>query len=161
MSEPALKLVPNEDGEIVQDACAECARLRGMVFNGEQDMRNLEKDLRSWRDKYDRLLKDRDEERMADPQRPQILEVFDHWREKCRHPNARFDGKRFDLIKTRLRDFTVDELKMAIDGASVDAYVDPKGKRHDRLGLILESAERVEDFANRWHRHQKRQEAVA
>lgn len=159
MSEPALKLVPNEDGEIVHDACGECARLRGVVFDKEQDLRNLEKDLRNWRDKYDRLLKDKDEERMSDPQRPQVLEVFDHWRERCNHKNSRFDGKRFDLIKTRLRDFTVEELKMAIDGASVDAYVDPKGKKHDRLGLILESAERVEDFCNRWHRWQKRQAA--
>ena len=159
MSEPALKLVPNEDGELVHDENAETARLRGLLFNAEQDMRNLEKDLRSWRDKYDRLLKDKDEERMGDPQRPQVLEVFDYWREKCRHMNSRFDGKRFDLIKTRLRDFSVEELKMAIDGASVDAYVDPKGKRHDRLGLILESAERVEDFANRWHRWQKRNAA--
>jgi hypothetical protein len=78
--------------------------------------------------------------------------IFDYWREKCRHKNARFDGKRFDLIKNARKNFTVDELLMAIDGAAVDAYVDPKGKRHDRLGLIFESAERVEDFCNRYAR---------
>jgi hypothetical protein len=160
MSEPVLRLVPNEDGELVHDENAETARLRGLLFNAEQDMRNLEKDLRNWRDKYDRLLRDKDEERMQDPRRDEIIALFDYWREKCKHPNARFDSKRFDLIKTRLKDFSADELRMAIDGASVDSYVDPiTRKRHDRLGLVFESAERVEDFANRWHRWQKRNPA--
>ncbi len=93
----------------------------------------------------------------ASSTRSAIMEIFDHWRERCGHPNARFDGRRFDLIKARLRTFSVDELKMAIDGAAVDAYTDSKGKRHDRLGLIFESAERVEDFANRFARWQHRQ----
>lgn len=99
---------------------------------------------------------DREKERLGDPERDVIIGVFDYWREKCQHPNSRFDGKRFDLIKSRLKQFSPDELMMAIDGAAVDAYVDPKGKRHDRLGLILESAERVEDFCNRFARWQRR-----
>lgn len=100
--------------------------------------------------------KDREKERLGDPQRDVIVNVFDYWREKCGHPNARFDGKRFDLIQNRLKQFTPDELRMAVDGAAVDAYVDSKGKRHDRLGLVFESAERVEDFCNRFARYQRR-----
>jgi hypothetical protein len=59
-----------------------------------------------------------------------------------------------------LKQFSVDELRMAIDGAAVDACVDLKGKRHDRLGLIFESAERVKDFCNRYARWSKRQAAA-
>src|SRR5690242_9473944 len=81
MSEPALRLVPNEDGELVHDACEECARLRGVVFEKEQDLRRVEKDLRLEREKLERALDQKDE--LARLQRdkfyPQAEELFEEW----------------------------------------------------------------------------------
>jgi hypothetical protein len=155
--DPHLAIVDPQTGELRAAGCAECAEFAAKLAGREADFDALVAEHTRVLRQRDTLLRNRDQERRQDPQRALVLEVFEHWQKRCAHPNARFDGRRFDLIKGRLRQFSVAELKMAIDGAAVDAYVDSKGKRHDRLGLIFESAERVEDFANRWHRWQKRQ----
>ena len=89
--------------------------------------------------RIDALLRDRDAERLEDPQRAEIIAIFDYWREKCGHPNSRFDGKRFDLIKARLRTFSADELRMAITVLVSTATSMGRARQHDRLGLIFES----------------------
>ena len=45
----------------------------------------------------------------------------------------------------------------AILGAKYEAYVDPKGKRHDSLELICRDSEHLEDFWERYQRHRARQ----
>ncbi len=155
--EHQLHVVDPETGELRQPGCQQCAELTVKLAGRTADFDALVQEHTKLLRQRDALLRDRDRERELDPQRAVIMEIFDHWRERCGHPNARFDGRRFDLIKARLRTFSVDELKMAIDGAAVDAFTDSKGKRHDRLGLIFESAERVEDFANRYARWTNRQ----
>ena len=154
-----LAIVDPETGELRAAGCVQCADLAARLAGADTDLELVTRENTRLLRRIDALQRDRDAERLNDPQRAEILDVFDYWREKCRHPNARFDGARFDLIKARLRTFTVDELKQAIDGAAVDAYVDAKGKRHDRLGLVFESAERVEDFCNRYHRWKRRNAA--
>lgn len=156
MTPPKLQIVDELTGELRPAGCPHCAELAAKLAGLESDLAVVTRDHTMLLRRIDALRRDRDAERLGDPQRAVIVEIFDYWRDKCRHPNARFDSRRFDLIKGRLRDFSVDELKMSIDGAAVDAYVDPKGKRHDRLGLIFESAERVEDFANRYARFMRR-----
>ena len=151
-----LHLVDDETGELRTMGCEQCADLTAKLAGKEADFDSLVREHTKLLRQRDALLRDRDRERELDPQRAVVMEVFDYWRERCGHPNSRFDGKRFDLIKSRLRTFSVDELRMAIDGAAVDSFIDGKGKRHDRLGLIFESAERVEDFCNRYARWQKR-----
>lgn len=153
---PHLHVVDPETGELVNPGCKACHEHTARIAGLENDCEVLHAELTRTLRQIQAFKRDREKERLGDPQRDQIVAVFDYWREKCGHPNARFDGKRFDLIKNRLKQFTADELKLAIDGAAVDSYVDPKGKRHDRLGLIFESAERVEDFANRYARWCKR-----
>jgi hypothetical protein len=157
---PDLQLVAAVDaqtGELRDELCPRCGELAAQLAGGQADFDALVCEYTKLLRQRDALLRDRDRERELDPQRAVVLEVFDYWREKCKHPNARFDGRRFDLIKGRLKQFTVVELKSAIDGAAVDSFLDEKGKRHDRLGLILESAERVEDFSNRFARWQRKQ----
>lgn len=160
MTDPALYVVDEATGELRAPGCTGCHELAAKLAARDADLDVTQEELTKALGQIKAFKRDRELEREQDPAREQIIAVFDYWRERCNHPNARFDGKRFDLIKSRLRQFTPDELRMAIDGAAVDAYVDPKtGKRHDRLGLVLESAERVEDFANRYARWQKRNTA--
>jgi hypothetical protein len=152
-----LRIVDPVTGELRQPGCSSCADLTAKLDGLRGDFDALTREYTKVLRKRDALLRDRERERELDPERALVMEVFDHWRAACRHPNARFDARRFDLIKARLRTFTADELKQAIDGASVAAFVDSTGKRHDRLGLIFESAERVEDFCNRRVRWLKQQ----
>jgi hypothetical protein len=152
-----LAVVDSQTGELRAAGCSECAELAAKLAGREADLEALTEEFTRLLRKRDALLRDRERERELDPQRLVILEVWDYYREKCRHPNSKLDAHRFDLVKARLRQFTAAELKAAIDGAAVAAYVDADGKRHDRIGLIFQSAERVEDFANRWHRWQRAQ----
>lgn len=151
-----LQVVDEQTGELRAAGCPQCAELAAKLAGAEADIEALHKEHTRLLRRTDALLRDHDAERLGDPQRSEIIAIFDHWREKCGHPNARFDGARFDLIKSRLRQFSADELKMAVDGAAVDAYLDPKGKKHDRLGLVFQNAERVEDFCNRYVRWKNR-----
>lgn len=155
MTEP-LRIVDENTGELRAPGCPECHELATKLAARDTDLDVTQEELTKALGQIKAFKRDREKERLQDPARDEIIAIFDYWREKCHHDNARFDGKRFDLIKSRLKQFTPDELRMAIDGAAVDAYVDQTGKRHDRLGLVFESAERVEDFANRFHRWQKR-----
>jgi hypothetical protein len=150
-----LRIVDAQTGELRAAGCEQCAELTARLAAAEADLDAVTKDHVRLLRRVEALKRDRDAERLNDPQRAEILSVFDYWREKCGHPNPRFDGHRLDVIKARRRQFSVAELRMAIDGAAVDAYVDAKGKKHDRLGLIFGSAERVEDFANRYARWRK------
>lgn len=160
MSEPTLRIVDEHTGELRAPGCVDCHELAAKLAARETDLDVTQEELTRALGQIKAFKRDREKERLQDPARDQIVAIFDYWRDRCRHENARFDGKRFDLIKSRLKQFTSEELCMAIDGAAVDAYVDPKtGKRHDRLGLVFENAERVEDFANRFHRWQKRNPA--
>jgi hypothetical protein len=47
--------------------------------------------------------------------------VFEHWQRVAGHPRAKFEPRR-DMIRRRLRDFTVDELKLVIDFAAQDEF---------------------------------------
>jgi hypothetical protein len=141
---PHLRLIDTETGE-VQDhtSCPRCAEAIAEAEAWERKLLAADREIQ-------RMKADKDAERLKDPKRAEIEGLFDYWREKCRHPNAKLDGARHDLIKKALKRYTVDQLRMAIAGASVDAYRDPQGKLHDRLGLILRDSEHVEDFANRY-----------
>lgn len=150
---PHLRLIDSETGEIREHStCPTCEAAREEAETWERKLLAADREIQ-------RLKADKDAERLKDPKRHEIEALFDYWTDRCRHPNAKLDGARHDLIKRALKSYTVEQVRMAIDGASVDAYVDAKGKRHDGLGLILRDAEHTEDFANRWHRFQTRGDA--
>lgn len=156
----SLQVVDPETGELRAAGCQQCAELTAKLVGAQADFEVVTRENTRLLRRIEALQRDRDAERLSDPQRPEIVAVFDYWRKRCQHPNSRFDGRRHDVIKARLRQFSADELRMAIDGAAVDAYVDAKQRRHDHLGLIFRDAERVEDFCNRYHRWKKRQGAA-
>lgn len=79
-----------------------------------------------------------------------VREVFDYWREKLIHPNARLDSNRRSKIAARLKDgYTVEDLKSAIDGCASSSWhmgQNPSNKKFDDIALICRDASKVEGF---------------
>lgn len=94
-----------------------------------------------------------------DPRSQQIRDVMEYWIKVC-HKSARtkipMDGVRAQKVRSRLnQDFTVEDLKLAIDGCARLPFVGPKGRvasqepgcrREDDLELILRDEKYVERF---------------
>lgn len=79
-----------------------------------------------------------------------VAELFDHWRQVCRHPQAKPTAERLRAIKARLRDgYTPAQVRQAIDGAARDPFVNVQGKRFDDLTLICRNGSKLEDFIDR------------
>lgn len=161
MSEPALRLVPNEDGELVHDACSECARLRGVIFNQEQDMRRLEKDLRAEREKLEVALADKDAKLQRDKFYPIALELIEEWKRECGHPKSKTDDpKRVRLalsVVKRYKDER-DKLSLVIQHGKHLAYIDPDtGFKYDEFGRLFGSSDEIEKRATQFYLWKKRQ----
>lgn len=76
-------------------------------------------------------------------------EVYDYWLDVIEggSKRIRFTAVRAKAVQARLNEgHTVADLKLAIDGAKVGAYVDEKGVRHDGLELICRNSEKVRTF---------------
>jgi hypothetical protein len=75
----------------------------------------------------------------------EVRRVFDHW-VKARKKGDRVsltEGRR-RVIKTRLKEFTADDLCRAIDGVARDPW--PERKLHDDLTKIMSNKEKVENW---------------
>lgn len=74
-----------------------------------------------------------------------IKSIFEHWQKVMSHPRAKLDNNRKNLIRIALeKDYTEDDLKLAIDGCSSSPY--HMENNYDGLGLILRNAEKIEKF---------------
>lgn len=79
-----------------------------------------------------------------------VAELFDYWRERCRHPQAKLTSDRRSKTTARLREgYSVEQMRAAIDGAATGAYVNEDGHRFDDLELIFRSGSKVEQFIAR------------
>lgn len=77
-------------------------------------------------------------------------ELFAYWQERCRHPQAKPTRDRLRKVVARLREgYTPEQIREAIDGAAVAAFVDEKGKRFDDLELICRNGSKLESFIER------------
>ena len=75
--------------------------------------------------------------------------IFDYWRETMRHPRAVLDDKRRRAISARLKHYSVEDIKRAIDGCKASDWHqgnNPNGTKHDDIELICRDAKRVEGF---------------
>lgn len=84
------------------------------------------------------------------PPTPQggALAVFEHWKIVFSHPKSILDDKRRRLIDARLKQFTVDDLKAAIDGYKLSPFHQGQnndGKVFDSIELIMRDAHHVEE----------------
>jgi hypothetical protein len=59
------------------------------------------------------------------------------------------------LQKQMAAEHGADRLRDAIRGASIGAYVDDRGVRHDGFELILRDAGHVDKFVKRWEAHDR------
>jgi hypothetical protein len=146
-AEPApLRLVNPDTGEIHDHGCPHCAQ-------HEADVRNLEGEVTKLLRRIRVLEADKERERRLYAHRELIRHLFEFWRDCTGHPKSKLDGDRFDAIKARVEDgYSEEQCRLAILGAAVDPYVDPKKKRHDGIGLVFRNGEKLEDFANRAYR---------
>jgi len=76
-------------------------------------------------------------------------EVFQHWKTTLNHLKAKFDSKRKKLIEARLKDFSVDDLKAAIDGCRLSSFHqgdNDRFRKYDGIKVIFRDAEQIEHF---------------
>jgi hypothetical protein len=77
------------------------------------------------------------------------FQVWAHWKETLRHPNAKVDSKRSKIINNALKNYTVEDLQRAITGCSKSAYhmgANDRHTRYDSLELILRDSTQIEKF---------------
>jgi hypothetical protein len=78
-----------------------------------------------------------------------VSAVFQFWQRRLDHPQAKLDEKRARLIQARLRDYTIDDLKRAIEGCAASPFhmgENDTGHVHDDISLICRDASHVEMF---------------
>jgi len=83
----------------------------------------------------------------TDPIKPQIEEVFAHWRTTWQHPRAALDAKRRKLIRERLKQYDVATLCQAITGYTHSPHHCGRNDRntvYDDLGLLLRDAAHID-----------------
>lgn len=163
MTEPALRLVNAETGELVPadvrevDLQAENERLRDQVEQLQADTDGLERELRNKRAQISKLRKERHQDLKLHPKYAAAKRIRDHWRERCR-PTARPEPPDDDieLIVARLEHFTEADCFQAVEGAGLDAFKDERGKVHNDLALIFRNSAKVRDFMDRAERAAQR-----
>jgi hypothetical protein len=84
-----------------------------------------------------------------------VLEVFAYWREQRdkTHPNFRLTPRRRKVIADRLKHYTIQQLRHAIDGVGYDPW--PDRARHDDLVVIFRNPEQVDRFLTFWRTRPK------
>ena len=94
----------------------------------------------------DYLLKnDKDLCEVSDP----IEDIFKHWQTTLNHPRAVLDLRRQRLLERALRQYSVDDLKQAINGCASSKWhmgENDKGRIYDALTLIFRDSDHIEDF---------------
>ena len=79
-----------------------------------------------------------------------VKEVFEYWKERLNHSDAKFSTERKAKIAARLKEsFHIESLKKAIDGCAASPYhmgENEQNKVYDGIGLIFRNAEKVEFF---------------
>lgn len=90
------------------------------------------------------------EPKADEARRAAIPRLFAYWRERCQHPTAKMTPDRARCIGARLREgYSEAEIRKAIDGAAVAAYVNDEGHKYDDLTLICRNGSKLESFINR------------
>lgn len=82
---------------------------------------------------------------------PQVIgSLIDYWKARCQHPSAKATSERRRKVQARLREgYTPQQIRTAIDGAAVGAFVNDAGKRFDDLELICRTGSKLESFIDR------------
>lgn len=146
MSRRPLRLVNPETGEITDEACPNCADL---TYKLEELTRKYHGSL----SQIGRLRADKGREARAHELFPTVKELFDYWRDRCKHPGSKFTPERFWQAVDIVEEYGEAACRRAIDGAAYDPWITKRKngseKRHDAWDLVFKSSAKMEDFANR------------
>ena len=78
--------------------------------------------------------------------------VFNYWAQVMGKNRVKFDDKRKRLIISRLKDYSADDLILAIDGCKMSGYHMGENEHrttYNELSLIFRNSEKIEYFMNR------------
>lgn len=79
-----------------------------------------------------------------------LFSVFEHWKSRLKHPEAKLTPKRKARVRARLDEgYTVEQITQAIDGCASSPFhqgANDNGKVYDDLELICRSGEKLEQF---------------
>lgn len=119
-------------GEVLEDALVAVNARDEVIATLEEDIANLERDLRSKRAQNRRLKAEQDIMLRQDEHYSDAMDVLHHWKREC-SPNAReLHGKRLENTIARLRGkYTPDELKRACDGYALKPFVVNGRRTHE------------------------------
>lgn len=145
----AARVIDMKTGEVLHD-CADCA--------------NYERELKAKRRRITFLEGELAEKRRTEAQAKDIIEVLSYWRDRCsKRPDQvrveRTSHPRWGKVRDRLQeDFTVAELKLAVEGALASPFhngTDPKndvtkgGRQYLDAETIFMTAKTVESHGKR------------
>lgn len=123
--------------------CPDCAELRDQVAA-------LERDLRAKRSEITKLRNQLAGPGPTDEARQAARRLFDYWRERCHHEQAKLTPDRERKVLARLRDgYTEEFIRRAIDGAAAAPFRNNHGRPFDDLELICRNGSKLENFAQR------------
>lgn len=139
-------------------SCPECVALKARFHSVITDLENAEVELRGLRRENKRLKTEAAKQREEQPEHTAALELFEFWKDRCRHPKAIFGEKREKAVVARLKQgFTKRQIAEAIQGASIGAFRDPgTGVVYDDLELICRNEVQLEKFIARYEANQAR-----
>lgn len=76
--------------------------------------------------------------------------LFDFWRVRCGHEQAKATTERIGKIRARRNEgYTDEQIREAIEGAARGAFVNAAGKRFDDIELICRNGSKLESFIER------------
>lgn len=78
-----------------------------------------------------------------------VVCVFSYWQKTMTKPLARLDSSRREKIKTRLKNYSSDQLKKAIDGCASSEYhmgQNDSNKQYNTIDLIFRNDSKTEEF---------------
>lgn len=81
-----------------------------------------------------------------------VSEIFEYWKQVMESPRSKIDDKRTKAIKARLKDYSVEYIKLAIDGCSLTDWnmgrsEKSNGKKYNDIELICRDNTHLDDFA--------------
>jgi hypothetical protein len=143
-------VVDRETGEVQDDHDLLVAQLESELRSKNLQIARLKQELRSVRG--------------LEPQAATIRDILEYWRERCK-PRATIapGGKRWEKVRARLNDrldnrppWTVEELKLAVEGALLDPWLSGSDRRSkgylDAVTVFRdpEQVERLVELACGW-----------
>lgn len=74
----------------------------------------------------------------------EVVEIFDYWKLKSNHPNSKLDQKRKSAIERALKNYSLEEIKNAIDGCLSSEYNRQNG--FDDIELICRNSSKTDRY---------------